>query len=323
MEPVSISEGLNSGQATHEGMSGKHNEDYFGVFAWKVDERLNQTLIQRGDLQLGVVADGVGGQIAGEVASRMTVNAIQDYFDKQERVDDIGDHLEKAILVANKAVYEASQQNADYHGMGTTVAAVALVDGRLHTAHVGDSRIYLLRNGSLRQLSIDHTWAQEAIEAGLLTREQARNHPNRNVIRRHIGGSLQVEVDHRLVLEPDQPAAVALANQGMAVGAGDTLLICSDGLTDMIDDAAVLESLQAHFDDLTVAAQELIDKANQAGGRDNITVVIMQAPAAPPATTTKGASGGQRIRLMLRGVVVLLVAIALAIALFLVFGRAL
>ncbi len=265
---------------THEGMSGKHNEDSYGIFAWKLDqERI---------FHLGVVADGVGGQIAGEVASRLTIETIGDYFDGQDTISNISGHLEQAILVANEAVYNASQENSEYKGMSTTVAMAAIVDNRLYTAHIGDSRIYLLRDGRLQQISIDHTWAQEAIEAGLLTREQAKTHPNRNVIKRHLGGKLQIEVDHRLALVKGQTAEEAHANQGMPLNIGDTILICSDGLTDMISDDEALESLNNHFQDLTAATNELIDKANRNGGRDNITVVLLQVPGAeglPVATT--------------------------------------
>ncbi|MCI0394893.1 MAG: protein phosphatase 2C domain-containing protein [Chloroflexi bacterium] len=261
---------LNLGHATHEGMSGKHNEDSFGVFAWKLDGQRT--------LNLAVVADGVGGQIAGEVASRLAVNGVQEYFDQQERVNNISGHLEQAILAANEAVYQAGQSNEEYRGMSTTIVVAAVVENRLYTAHVGDSRIYLLRKGELRQLSTDHTWAQEAIEAGLLTREQARKHPNRNVIKRHLGGKLQIEIDHRMVLEPGQPAEEAQANQGLTLKPGDTVLLCSDGLSDMIDDMAILSSFQAHFHDLPAASRELIDKANRAGGKDNITAVLMQVP---------------------------------------------
>jgi hypothetical protein len=182
--------------------------------------------------------------------------------------------------------------------MSTTVALVAFVDERMYTAHVGDSRIYLMRDGHLRQVSIDHTWAQEAIEAGLLTREQAKTHPNRNVIRRHLGGQPKVEVDHRLAIEPGQSAREMQTNQGLPLRDSDTVLICSDGLTDMISDGAVYESLQKHFFDLPAGAQELVDKANRAGGRDNITLVIMQVPgeaqpvvAMPMAGATVAAQG--------------------------------
>jgi protein phosphatase len=255
-------------------MSGKHNEDSLGVFAWNVDGKKK--------LILGVVADGVGGQIAGEVASRLAVDTVKRYFDSINKLDDINKHLDEAITAANQAVYEASQQNPQYRGMSTTMAITALVDNLLYTAHVGDSRIYLFRDGELKQISTDHTWAQEAIEAGLLTPEQAKTHPNRNVIRRHLGGSPQVEVDHRLALESGQVSAETVANQGMPLKSGDTLLICSDGLTDMIKDESVYNSMHAHYLDLSAASDELIEKANQAGGKDNITVVLLQVPPTDP-----------------------------------------
>jgi serine/threonine protein phosphatase PrpC len=274
MEPVDIAGELNVAQNSHEGMSGKANEDSLGVFAWKYAGR--QKLI------LGVVADGVGGQIAGEVASRLAVEAVDNYFSRLGRIDNINNHLEESILGANNAVYEASRDNPDFRGMSTTIAMTAVIDDHLFTAHVGDSRIYLYRDGYLRQISVDHTWAQEAIEAGLLSPEQAKKHPNRNVIRRHLGGSAEVEVDHRLQLEPGQSPVAARANQGMVIREGDTLLICSDGLTDMITDQSVIESLYNHYFDLDTCVNELIDKANKAGGKDNITVVILQMPPKGP-----------------------------------------
>jgi len=274
METVAITNELNIGQYSHEGMSGKANEDSLGVFAWNHDNR--------NKLILGVVADGVGGQIAGEVASRLAVETVENYFNALPRIDNINNHLEEAIVAANKVVYQASRDNPDYRGMSTTMAITAIIDDHIFTAHVGDSRIYLYRDGRLRQISVDHTWAQEAIEAGLLTPDQAKKHPNRNVIRRHLGGAMEVEVDHRLALEPGQSAVAARANQGMVMREGDTLLICSDGLTDMITDQAVLESLYNHYFDLEACANELIVKANQAGGKDNITVVILQAPPKGP-----------------------------------------
>jgi serine/threonine protein phosphatase PrpC len=274
MEPVAITTELNVGQKSHEGMSGKANEDSLGVFAWKYESRHK--------LILGVVADGVGGQIAGEVASRLAVETIQNYFNALERIENINNHLEESIVAANNAVYKASRDNPEFRGMSTTVAMTAFIDDHLFMAHVGDSRIYLYRDSRMRQISVDHTWAQEAIEAGLLTPEQAKKHPNRNVIRRHLGGSMEVEVDHRLVLEVGQSPVAARANQGMIIREGDTLLICSDGLTDMINDQSVIESLYNHYFDLPSAVDELVDKANEAGGKDNITVVILQAPPKGP-----------------------------------------
>jgi protein phosphatase len=277
MKSTQIDQELKVGMGSHEGLSGKHNEDSLGTFAYQLE----------GDKKiiLGVVADGVGGQIAGEVASRLAVEAVDKYFKNLSTLDNINRHLEEAINTANKAVYLASQENSQYRGMSTTMAITAIISDRLYTAHVGDSRIYLFRDRKLRQISTDHTWAQEAIEAGLLTREQAKTHPNRNVIRRHLGGSPEVEVDHRLVLQDGQSAQEMVANQGTGLRVGDTLLICTDGLTDMISDASVYESIYSHYVDLSTATNELIKKANEAGGKDNITVLLLQKPpveALPP-----------------------------------------
>jgi PPM family protein phosphatase len=270
-------------QATHEGMSGKHNEDNLDSFCWQVNGRL---------LHVGVVADGIGGQIAGELASRLAVEAVGDYFDRlPELSGNLTDHLAQAITVANEAVYQHSQTNRELQGMGTTMVIAGILDGRLYTAYVGDSRIYLLRDGRLRQITVDHTWAQEAIEAGLLTREQAKTHPNRNVIKRFLGGFPEVEVDRRLSLQPNQSQAEMLAGQGLRLRAGDTILLCSDGLSDMISDDAIHDSLYNHFLALDTAAVELIAKANDAGGKDNITVVIMQIPGGKPVAPVGTRSG--------------------------------
>ncbi len=328
MERAQIENDLNIGYATHPGMTGKHNEDSFNLFAWWLD--------QQRIIYLGVVADGVGGQTAGEIASQLAVRAVEKYFDQQEQVDDVSFHLEQAILAANLVVYQASQENPEYQGMSTTIVVVAIVDNSLYTAYVGDSRIYLLRNGLLQQVSLDHTWAQEAIEAGLLTPEQARVHPNRNVIRRHLGGQPQVDVDCRMVLEPGQADRESEVNQGTPLKPGDTLLLCSDGLTDMINDAAVLTSLQTHFTDLPAASQELVEKANQAGGKDNITVLLMQIPldeltlatmvpaqmksAAEPIPATQAAvtatRGHSSIWLIAGGAIVLVLLTAALVVLF-------
>jgi PPM family protein phosphatase len=275
MEQLQAITELNSGHGSHEGMSGKHNEDNFGLFSWQLDDGRV--------LHVGVVADGVGGQIAGELASRLAVDAVEEYFRRQvSTISNISGHLERAILAANRAVYEHGREKPELQGMGTTMVVAAVLSGRLYTACVGDSRIYLLRDGRLQQVTVDHTWAQEAIEAGLLTREQARVHPNRNVIKRFLGGLPEVEVDHRLVTEKEQIGAETRQNQGLRLKPGDTLLLCSDGLSDMIDDHAIWTTLHEHFYNLPAAVAELIDKANAAGGRDNITVVLLQVPGGRP-----------------------------------------
>ena len=277
MQAIEKIEGLTIGHGTHEGMSGKHNEDSYGFFAW--DNGSGKPLY------IGVVADGVGGQTAGEVASSLAVEAVQNYFRQQERVhNNISGHLERAVLVANKAVFEFSQGHNEVSGMGTTMVLVAIYDQKLYTTYVGDSRIYLYRDGVLLQITVDHTWAQEAIQIGLLTREQAKTHPNRNVIKRFLGGFPEVEVDHRLVLDKDEIGDNSKINQGMLLQAGDIVLLCSDGLSDMIDDQTIQESLTTYQAQLQSGVHDLINKANQAGGRDNITVLLLQIPGKTKTT---------------------------------------
>ena len=164
MQRTEIGSNLKTGFATHAGMTGKRNEDLFGLFAWKIDDQQ--------DLYLGIVADGVGGQTAGEVASHLTVNTIKRYFDEQESIDDINYHLERATLIANRAVYQASQENSEYQGMSTTVAMAAILKGCLYTAHVGDSRIYRLRDGEYEQISEDHSLLNDYIKMKKLMKEK-------------------------------------------------------------------------------------------------------------------------------------------------------
>ena len=280
MERLPNPTGLETGTGTHEGMSGKHNEDSLGLFAWQVDDQRTLTL--------AIVADGIGGQAAGERASSVAVDTMCAYFDRLTVLDVLPTHLQEAIAEANRAVYAASQERDELRGMGTTIAAVALLDQRIFTAYVGDSRIYRLRDGALQQLSIDHTWAQEAIEAGLLTREQAKTHPNRNVIKQYLGSANEVTADLRLRLVNEQSQADMVGNQGVRLQPGDTILICSDGLTDMIDDEAVRTTLLA-YETLPPAVATLIDKANAAGGKDNITVVTLRLPGKQPAAVARSA----------------------------------
>lgn len=271
MQVIEKIEGLHIGHGTHEGMSGKHNEDSYGFFAW--DNGAGKPLF------IGVVADGVGGQTAGEVASSLAVEAIRNYFRAQNHINgNISGHLERAIWAANKEVYQYSQGHSEVSGMGTTMVLVAIFENKLYTAYVGDSRIYLYRDGRLQQLTVDHTWAQEAIQVGLLTREQAKSHPNRNVIKRFLGGFPEVEVDHRLVIDPNEIGDGAKVNQGFLLQAGDTVLLCSDGLSDMIDDRSIQTSLESYGLQLQTGVQDLINKANQAGGRDNITALVLRIP---------------------------------------------
>ena len=271
MRPIEHIRKVKVGHGTHEGMTGKHNEDSYGFFAWQIDDQQ--------DLHLAIVADGIGGQAAGERASSLAVQTIREFFTAQKDVKDLPAKMAESIRRANEALVAASQTNENLRGMGTTIVMVGIVDDRLYTAYVGDSRIYLLRGGRLQQLTVDHTWAQEAIEAGLLTRAEAKTHPNRNVIKRYLGGVQGVEVDHRLVLGPSQTGDDAIRNQGARLRPGDVLLLNSDGLSDMVDDGVIQTALE-NRQTLQSAVDIMIEKANEAGGKDNITIVAVGIPGA-------------------------------------------
>jgi protein phosphatase len=141
---------------------------------------------------------------------------------------------------------------------------------------LGDSRIYFIRDGVIRQVTTDHTWVQEAIEHGIITPEQARNHPRAHVIRRYLGSRKPVEPDFRLRLHQDETDEQAVANQGMKLIPGDQFLICSDGLTDLVADSEILEILQNN--NMDQANQSLVDLANERGGHDNITILVLKVP---------------------------------------------
>ena len=236
---------LRWGAATHEGQLRTQNEDNHHV----------------GD-GLFVVADGMGGHLAGEVASEMAVTRLDDRLPAGR----LGsrDDLVAAINEANVEIYNASQQNPEQTGMGTTITAIAVVDDPLDgevlaVANVGDSRGYVLRHGRLRQVTVDHSFVQELVAEGAITAAEARHHPRRNIVTRALGIEPYVRVD----------------TWTMPIIRGDRFLLCSDGLVDEVADDVIQGILATHRDDPTVAAQALVDAANASGGRDNITAVVV------------------------------------------------
>jgi protein phosphatase len=206
------------------------------------------------------VADGMGGHLAGEVASATALEPV-------EQLDGriFPDHaaavtaLRDAVVAANDRVSELAAANPDYRGMGTTLTAVLVEGRRLHVAHVGDSRAYLLRDGHFSQLTDDHTLVQHLVDEGQITREEAARHPQRSVVTRAIGVSWDVDVD----------------SMSLELQAGDQLLLCSDGLTGVVEDEVIARTLE-QIDDPDEAVGALIDRANEAGGPDNITVLLLR-----------------------------------------------
>lgn len=216
---------------------------------------------------LAVLADGMGGYNAGEVASGMATAFIRAELGRwlteaSERATD-GDvrrAMDICVENANRAIFNAANSNAQYAGMGTTLLLVVLRETRALIGHVGDSRCYRLRDGALTQITRDHSLLQEQIDAGLITPAQAAVSQHKNLVTRAVG------VEDTVLLETHIHELLP----------GDKLLLCSDGLSDMIDDELIAELLQQH-DALPEAAQALVDAANDAGGRDNISVILVHA----------------------------------------------
>ncbi|MEM7797657.1 MAG: protein phosphatase 2C domain-containing protein [Chloroflexota bacterium] len=252
---------------THPGMTGKNNEDFADFIVFDANYPEEEMV-----LYLGIVADGVGGQSAGERASRLATETIKTYFEALERIniDNILIHINKAVVQANEALIDESNSDIELSGMATTVAIVAVLEGLLFTSHVGDSRIYIKRDDTMHQLTSDHSWVQEALEAGIITFEESLYHPNRNVIRRSLGTLDTVIVDQVMM-----SSSGTHFWQGMPIRSGDIILLCSDGLTDMITVEDISNSINTHYNDLEVGIEEMINKANAAGGKDNITVMLI------------------------------------------------
>jgi serine/threonine protein phosphatase PrpC len=205
---------------------------------------------------LFVVADGMGGAQAGEVASRIAIEAFQDGLGDAGSPEE---RLAERVRAANRQIHERSRTETGREGMGTTLTAAYLDDSQLAIAHVGDSRAYLFRDGRLSRLTQDHSLVDELVRRGKLTEEQAAEHPQRSIITRALGPEPDVEPD----------------TFTYPVRAGDVLLLCSDGLTSMISEDAVARIL-ASSQVLDQAARTLIQEANDAGGRDNVTVVLFR-----------------------------------------------
>jgi len=292
--------------ATHAGMSGKINEDRFAVSAYQLDDET--------PVVFAVLCDGIGGHRAGEVAAEIAVNMISDGVAKSDGSSPL-QVLRMAIEAASNAIQAEARKDMEYSGMGATCAAAWLIGRRLYTASVGDSRIYLLRNGSIYQLNIDHTWIQEALDAGVLSPEEAVGHPNTHVIRRYLGSPQPPEVDLRLRLKEQDSGPESIANQGLPLETGDRVLLCSDGLTDLVnrDEIAALASNMAQES----ACQALVNLANERGGFDNITVVMVEMPVIKPTpsktrTAEKAVPGKRSLATCgSLGLVVLLLAAAL------------
>jgi protein phosphatase len=245
---------------TTEGLVREHNEDCFSV-----DEAR----------RLFIVADGMGGHAAGEVASRVAVETVKEFlqsadeeatwpYESNPRLSLEGNKLAQAIRIANRCVLDEVEKNERYRGMGTTLVALTVRPDEANSEHayigyVGDSRTYRIREGKLEQLTLDHSWISAQVESGAISAEAARRHPLRNVITRALGSDEEVEAD---IIECD-------------VRPGDLFILCTDGLNTMISDEEILKRALAGANDLEAMCTSLVEGANEAGGEDNTTVVMV------------------------------------------------
>jgi protein phosphatase len=242
--------------ATDVGKVRDHNEDAYAIIP-------EQNLV--------MVCDGMGGHAAGEVASQLAVETISTVFGEQdlqlfagedfpypEEITADGKLLVGAIAIANQRIIDRAKLSPNHSGMGTTVVACHFKDGIVSLCHVGDSRAYLIRHGSIKRVTIDHSWVSEVMEKHHLSEEESGNLVNRNVITRALGTRAAIRTDiSQIRFQKD-----------------DLFLLCSDGLCGMISDTDILKTVIACEDDLNRLTSELIAKANEAGGADNITLVV-------------------------------------------------
>lgn len=254
--PMNLNEALEMVSQTHSGMVRSHNED-------SVAHDVN--------CGLAVLADGMGGYNAGEVASGITISVISTEIKQRlasvrpEQNGEDGEEIGAALLrdnvrKANAAIYNTAQSQPQYAGMGTTVVAALFYDNRVAVAHVGDSRMYRLRGDSFEAITRDHSLLQEQIDGGMISKADARLSKNKNLVTRAVGIDADV-VPEVLVHE---------------VQLGDVYLLCSDGLNDMVEDEDIGSTLAMLKANLSLAATQLIEMANDNGGRDNVSVILIK-----------------------------------------------
>ena len=287
---------LHVAAVTHPGMGGKGNEDRLAVSSYRISEN-NPT----GSV-FAIVSDGIGGHRAGEVAAEMAVEGISQIVAESNASRPV-EILDNAIQVTSDAIATKAKDNTQRLGMGTTCACAWVIGNQLFTASVGDSRIYLLRGAGLTQLTVDHTWVQEAVERGILDPKDARNHPNVHVIRRYLGSAKTPQADIRLRLATDETDTQSRSNQGLRLLPGDLLLLCTDGLTDVVESAEITQTVRGL--ELQSAAQALVDLACARNGRDNITVIMMLIPAGLVLVNQPGNRYARWLLLALVGLVLL------------------
>jgi PPM family protein phosphatase len=253
---MQIRPGVEVASLSDVGCQRENNEDALSYWEPQSDDEFQK----KG--RLALVADGMGGYEGGQEASRLAVETIQDIYD-HDPVSDPRDVLLKGFRVAHERIRQYADAHPEFYGMGTTCTALALNDFRLYFAHVGDSRLYLLRGDSISRLTRDHSYVGRLVESGVLRSDEAEHHPQRHILTAALGAGGEVEAD-----APISP--VVLEN-------GDVLVLCTDGLWGLVQEPEILQVVTQH--DASTACAELVKMARERGGPDNITLQILRLSA--------------------------------------------
>ncbi len=242
-----------------------HNEDSLAVTAFSGESAFIPASL------LCVLCDGVGGNQGGEIASQMAVKKITQIIEASDGTAPLA-QITMAIQSASESIFQAAIDNQELRGMATTAAVAWMIGDRLFSATVGDSRIYLLRDGQALQISTDHTWLQDAFEAGMVTKAEFKNHPNAHVIKRFLGSQSPPEVDTRLRLSQD----VDQNMQGLLLAPGDIVFLCSDGISDLVDPKELVNLFAGT--PIQPALDGLKQLAYLRGATDNLSMIAVQIP---------------------------------------------
>lgn len=237
---------------TDVGLKRTHNEDSFACY-----EPDDGSIDSKGSFF--VIADGMGGHAAGEVASKLTVDLMIDVF-KAEENNDVSFFLKNIFIRTNAEIFRKARNTHKLNGMGTTCTAMIIKNNQAFIAHVGDSRAYIIREGKINQLTEDHSLVWEMMKAGIIDKDQIKQHPQRNVITRSMGFELSVETD---IITPP-----------LELMSGDKLILCSDGLNGMVTDEVINNVASSYKPEK--ACNELVKIANSNGGSDNVTLIIVK-----------------------------------------------
>lgn len=237
----------------------------FSITDVGVKRKINQDCVYCEENAIGnfpnlfIVADGMGGHKAGDCASRTCIDCVVEKMKKSDKKTPVS-CLEEAISYANEKVYTMAQEDEALEGMGTTFVGAIVLGDYLYVANIGDSRLYVIDDKEIRQITEDHSLVEAMVRNGEIERREARFHPNKNIITRALGTTKQVESDFfEVELKP-----------------GNVILMCSDGLSNMIDDEDMMYIIRRYNEDIEAAGKKLVGKANECGGKDNISLILIQ-----------------------------------------------